>query len=120
MKTRQFTGHHSNFHGNNGLDLATLTDLPRGNRFVEERNDLYRPSNDLDASAAADGAGNMFGPTEEEMKLLPKIKRQHITLTKFLGSGAFGEVFEGLAKGVSGYSDPQGTKVAVKVSSDRF
>jgi hypothetical protein len=50
------------------------------------------------------------------MKLLPKIKRQHITLTKFLGSGAFGEVFEGLAKGVPGYSDPEGTKVAVKVS----
>ncbi|CAG0923799.1 unnamed protein product, partial [Notodromas monacha] len=79
-----------------GHDLATLTDLPRHARFIEETNEFYRPSNDMDDGT--DGAAG--GPTAEEMGLLPKIRRQHITLTKFLGSGAFGEVFEGLAKGL--------------------
>lgn len=40
--------------------------------------------------------------------------RDQITLTKFLGSGAFGEVFEGKAKGLLGNEIE--TKVAVKVS----
>lgn len=39
--------------------------------------------------------------------------RDQITLTKFLGSGAFGEVFEGKARGISNTSGE--TKVAVKV-----
>ena len=33
------------------------------------------------------------------MENLPKVHRTQITLTRFLGSGAFGEVFEGLMKG---------------------
>ena len=34
-----------------------------------------------------------------ELENLPKVHRTQITLTRFLGSGAFGEVFEGLMKG---------------------
>ncbi|CAG0925206.1 unnamed protein product, partial [Notodromas monacha] len=108
LKARQFSNS-PNFPGA-GHDLATLTDLPRHARFIEETNEFYRPSNDMDDGT--DGAAG--GPTAEEMGLLPKIRRQHITLTKFLGSGAFGEVFEGLAKGLPGHCDPEGTKVAVK------
>jgi proto-oncogene tyrosine-protein kinase ROS len=40
--------------------------------------------------------------------------RDQITLMKFLGSGAFGEVFEGKAKGISNTTGE--TKVAIKVS----
>ena len=38
-------------------------------------------------------------PSDEELEKLPKVHRAQITLTRFLGSGAFGEVFEGLIKG---------------------
>ena len=38
-------------------------------------------------------------PTDEELGKLPKVHRAQITLTRFLGSGAFGEVFEGVMKG---------------------
>ena len=56
------------------LELATLREIPRGN-FVQS-NALYASSlhNDHDDS------------------MLPKIRRDQITLAKFLGSGAFGEV----------------------------
>ena len=33
--------------------------------------------------------------TDETLQNLPKISRSQITFGKFLGSGAFGEVFEG-------------------------
>lgn len=49
----------------------------------------------------------------EDVTLLPHIRRDQITLTKFLGSGAFGEVYEGKAKGILNSS--KDTKVAVKV-----
>lgn len=39
------------------------------------------------------------------------LHRDQITLTKFLGSGAFGEVFEGVARGLQ----TGDTKVAIKV-----
>lgn len=48
-----------------------------------------------------------------ELAALSHIRREQITLTKFLGSGAFGEVFEGVARGLDGASAD--TKVAVKV-----
>lgn len=41
------------------------------------------------------------------------LRRDQITLTKFLGSGAFGEVFEGAARGLQ----TGDTKVAIKVRS---
>lgn len=53
------------------VELATLRELPR--RGVHSTNILYVPS----ANPADD---------------LPHIRRDQITLTKFLGSGAFGEV----------------------------
>lgn len=43
--------------------------------------------------------------------------RDQITLNKFLGSGAFGEVFEGKAKGIQEDSE---MKVAVKVGEFKF
>ncbi|KAL3277022.1 hypothetical protein HHI36_012384 [Cryptolaemus montrouzieri] len=73
------------------VELATLRELPR--RGVHNTNVLYVSTL----------------PTTEEIKLLPHIKREQITLTKFLGSGAFGEVFEGKAKDIIGHK-----KVAIK------
>ncbi|CAH1131270.1 unnamed protein product [Ceutorhynchus assimilis] len=76
------------------VELATLRELPR--RGVHNTNILYVP-------AVHNG---------EDITMLPHIRRDQITLTKFLGSGAFGEVFEGKAKKL-----PNGdveTKVAVK------
>ncbi|XP_054720908.1 proto-oncogene tyrosine-protein kinase ROS-like [Uloborus diversus] len=64
------------------LELATLEDLPLHANFVHQTNALY----------------NLFDmPSDEELITLPQIKRDQIILTKFLGSGAFGEVFEGIA-----------------------
>lgn len=86
--------------GNTDVELATLRELPRRGNFVHNSNELY---------TAAD-----FIPTDREIALLPHIRRDQITLTKFLGSGAFGEVFEGKAKSLS--NDETETRVAVKVS----
>ncbi|KAG7201761.1 hypothetical protein KM043_004482 [Ampulex compressa] len=75
------------------VELATLREIPRGN-FVQS-NALYASTlqNDPDDSA------------------LPKIRREQITLAKFLGSGMFGEVFQGNAKDLEG---PGITSVAIK------
>lgn len=54
-------------------------------------------------------------PTDAELASLPHIRREQITLSKFLGSGAFGEVFEGVARQINGSTVD--TKVAVKVST---
>lgn len=54
-------------------------------------------------------------PTDRDIAALPHFRRDQLMLTKFLGSGAFGEVFEGVAKNI--LDDNSGkTKVAVKVS----
>lgn len=53
-------------------------------------------------------------PTDEDIEALPHFSRDQLNLTKFLGSGAFGEVFEGVAKDILG-SESGDTKVAVKV-----
>ncbi|XP_042860873.1 proto-oncogene tyrosine-protein kinase ROS-like [Penaeus japonicus] len=80
---------------NREVELATLRQLPTNNNFVTENNVLYNlhtfPGDDLD---------------------LPHVSRHCITLTKFLGSGAFGEVFEGTACELPGL--PEVTKVAIK------
>ncbi|XP_071055369.1 proto-oncogene tyrosine-protein kinase ROS isoform X1 [Onthophagus taurus] len=77
------------------VELATLRELPRRSNFIQNTNVLY-------VSAQ---------PTPDEIKLLPHIRRDQISLTKFLGSGAFGEVYEGKARGISENAE---TKVAVK------
>ncbi|XP_063297854.1 proto-oncogene tyrosine-protein kinase ROS [Pelobates fuscus] len=52
-------------------------------------------------------------PTQVEMQTLPQFPRERLTLCVFLGSGAFGEVYEGNAIDILG-SDTGITKVAVK------
>jgi hypothetical protein len=39
-------------------------------------------------------------PTDGDIAKLPHFRRDQLMLTKFLGSGAFGEVFEGSAKNI--------------------
>nr|XP_022292756.1 proto-oncogene tyrosine-protein kinase ROS-like isoform X1 [Crassostrea virginica] len=78
------------------MELATLRDLPA--HTVQQNNALYTV--------------NMI-PTDSDIAALPHFRRDQLMLTKFLGSGAFGEVFEGVAKNI--LDDNSGkTKVAVK------
>lgn len=56
------------------VELATLREIPRGN-FVEA-NALYVAAVEADTDDS----------------LLPKIQRDQISLARFLGKGAFGEV----------------------------
>lgn len=53
-----------------------------------------------------------------EFSQIPRIRREQISLTKFLGCGAFGEVYEGQVKNLL-YVNIE-TKVAVKVSYEIF
>lgn len=53
-------------------------------------------------------------PTDDEIAALPHFRRDQLVLCKFLGSGAFGEVFEGLAKNILNESSGD-TRCAVKV-----
>jgi len=82
------------------VELATLREMPRRANFIHRLNTLY-------------SLGDHLGSPEDDLVAVPRISRQQITLTNFLGSGAFGEVFEGNARGV-GDAD---TKVAIKVSA---
>ncbi|XP_031333150.1 proto-oncogene tyrosine-protein kinase ROS isoform X2 [Photinus pyralis] len=75
-------------------ELATLRELPR--RWVHNTNILY--------------TANQLNP--DEITMLPHIRRDQIKLMKFLGSGAFGEVFEGKARNVN--SDESEVNVAIK------
>ncbi|XP_018419020.1 PREDICTED: proto-oncogene tyrosine-protein kinase ROS [Nanorana parkeri] len=52
-------------------------------------------------------------PTKSEMEILPSFPRENLTLCDFLGSGAFGEVYEGTAKEILGPGTGT-SKVAVK------
>ncbi|XP_023241650.1 proto-oncogene tyrosine-protein kinase ROS-like [Centruroides sculpturatus] len=79
-------------------ELATLRELPLNGNFVHQTNALY-------------SIGDI--PTDEELAMLPQIRREQIILTKFLGSGAFGEVFEGIAHDLNGENEPP-VKVAIK------
>ncbi|KAJ8716622.1 hypothetical protein PYW07_003249 [Mythimna separata] len=76
------------------VELATLRQLPTRH----STNILYNQG--------------VHCPTDAELASLPHIRREQITLTKFLGSGAFGEVFEGVARQINGSTAD--TKVAVK------
>ncbi|XP_011346152.2 proto-oncogene tyrosine-protein kinase ROS isoform X2 [Ooceraea biroi] len=77
-----------------GVELATLREMPRGN-FVQS-NVLYASTLQCDPDDSA----------------LPKIRQDQITLAKFLGSGAFGKVFQGNARDLEG---PGITPVAIKM-----
>lgn len=75
--------------------MATLQHLPRNGTFVQSTNILYS-----------------FGPiTDCDIALLPQIRREQITIANFLGSGAFGEVYEGFVRNVG---DEPETRVAIK------
>ncbi|XP_045523257.1 proto-oncogene tyrosine-protein kinase ROS isoform X2 [Pieris brassicae] len=76
------------------VELATLRQLP----IRHSTNILYNQG--------------VYCPSDAELAALPHIRREQITLTKFLGSGAFGEVFEGHARQID--SNTPNTKVAVK------
>ncbi|KAM5262566.1 proto-oncogene tyrosine-protein kinase ROS [Ctenodactylus gundi] len=52
-------------------------------------------------------------PTQEEIESLPAFPREKLTLRLFLGSGAFGEVYEGIAVDILGVGSGE-IKVAVK------
>lgn len=72
-----------------------MRDLPHNPNFVQTQNILYSG-----------------GPiTDADIALLPKIQRKQITLASFLGSGAFGEVYEGCVSNVG--NEPE-TRVAIK------
>ncbi|CAG5115203.1 unnamed protein product, partial [Candidula unifasciata] len=77
-------------------ELATLRELPR--TAFQTSNTLYAMN---------------IQCTDEEIAKLPHFSRSQLVLTMFLGSGAFGEVFEGLAKNILGDSTGE-TKCAVK------
>ncbi|XP_060592485.1 proto-oncogene tyrosine-protein kinase ROS-like isoform X2 [Ruditapes philippinarum] len=78
------------------LELATLRELPM--THIQQNNTLY--------------AMNLI-PTDDEIAALPHFRRDQLVLCKFLGSGAFGEVFEGIAKNIINESSGD-TRCAVK------
>ncbi|XP_035904405.1 protein sevenless isoform X2 [Anopheles stephensi] len=79
------------------VELANLRELPRRGNFVQTTNILY-------------SSGSM---TDSDIALLPRIRLDQIFMTSssLLGSGAFGEVYEGVVKGVDGEAE---TRVAIK------
>lgn len=82
------------------VELATLRELPRRSNFIQNTNILYQTEL----------------PTSDNLVMLTHIRRDQITLTTFLGSGAFGEVFEGKAYGIGNGE----MKVAVKVNTNKY
>lgn len=58
-------------------------------------------------------------PTDEEIAKLPHVCREKLDLTQFLGSGAFGEVYEGVVHDVlPDRPGPVKCAVKVKIPSD--
>ncbi|CAH1787938.1 unnamed protein product [Owenia fusiformis] len=80
---------------NHDIELATLRDLSHVGRT--QANPLY--------------ITNII-PNEEDIAALPHFPRHLLSLTKFLGRGAFGEVYEGVAQDINGTTGL--TNVAVK------
>ncbi|XP_020283790.1 proto-oncogene tyrosine-protein kinase ROS isoform X2 [Pseudomyrmex gracilis] len=86
------------------VELATLREIPH-RRFVKVR------SNVLYASTSQ---------TYSDDSALPKIRKEQITLKQFLGSGAFGKVYEGSATDLEGSgATPVAIKMLRKDASER-
>ena len=54
--------------------------------------------------------------TTDDISAMPHYSRDELCLTKFLGRGAFGEVYEGIAPDIVAEGNTS-TRVAVKVGS---
>ena len=80
------------------VELATLRELPGASTFIHQSNILYAGDHLMDIDFVD----------------IAKISRHQISFTKFLGSGAFGEVYEGIANGL--LAPHENTRVAIKVS----
>ncbi|XP_055909656.1 protein sevenless isoform X2 [Eupeodes corollae] len=78
-----------------GLDIATVQQVARSRNFSQTSSMLY--------------TGKPL--TDGDIALLPQISRNQINMQRFLGSGAFGEVYEGL---VTYSSDGSQDRVAIK------
>ena len=88
--------------------------VENGNAPDMELANLSRPPNPMQENPMYDV------PSDEELAKLPKVHRAQITLTRFLGSGAFGEVFEGVMKGnpsMLSYLSNEASPVARAVAS---
>ncbi|GAB1609056.1 proto-oncogene tyrosine-protein kinase ROS-like isoform X2, partial, partial [Argonauta hians] len=79
---------------NPDVELATLQDLPH--IAVQQNNTLYSVG---------------MVPTDDDLIALPHFRHDQLIRKKFLGSGAFGEVFEGVCKSCVTNGE---TRVAVK------
>uniref|UniRef100_A0A182N0T5 Tyrosine-protein kinase receptor n=1 Tax=Anopheles dirus TaxID=7168 RepID=A0A182N0T5_9DIPT len=79
------------------VELATLRELPRRGNFVQSNNILY-------------SSGLM---PDADISMVARIRLDQIFMasSSLLGSGAFGEVYEGVVKGVDGNAE---TRVAIK------
>ena len=84
-------------------DLATLRELPQRDTFVQQNNAIY-------------GVGAGDCDLAQELALLPHIRYEDLRMTKFLGRGAFGEVYEGNIKQLpeSNHQQSISSRVAVK------
>ncbi|XKL66587.1 hypothetical protein PGB90_010007 [Kerria lacca] len=81
------------------VELVNLNEIPPSTNVVKI-NALYIPQMEENR-------------INDEFAQIPRILREQISLTKFLGSGAFGEVYEGKVKNLL-YVNIE-TKVAIKV-----
>ena len=79
--------------GNNDFELATLPELPLHLSVINCNNPIYEI--------------NHHGNEIEAIQEIPKFDRKDIEFIKLLGSGAFGDVFEGEIK-------PTKRKIAIK------
>ncbi|XP_059481438.1 proto-oncogene tyrosine-protein kinase ROS isoform X2 [Neocloeon triangulifer] len=98
---------------NPDVELATLRETPRGSSglpVMQHTNTMYMSSYTLSESAGDSTEENLLSSGDLEIAALQHIRRDQIKLTCFLGSGAFGEVYEGEAKELPGGQE----KVAVK------
>lgn len=79
------------------VELASLRNMPRRTHFIQSTNMLY--------------SNSPLNRNDSEVATLPQIKRDQITMSDFLGSGAFGEVYEGCVVNVGSESE---IRVAIK------
>lgn len=82
-------------------DLATLRELPQRESFIQQNNAIY-------------GVGAGDCDLAQELALLPHIRFDDLSITKFLGRGAFGEVFEGRINQLPVTANSVTSRVAVK------